>query len=93
MHTWYYLKASGKMATGWIEVGGEWYYMYPSGAMATDNGESGSGGGAVQTGTVYVTSSGSKYHSSSSCSNMKSPISTSLSTAIASGYAPCSKCW
>ena len=31
---WYYLKANGEMATGWIFNDGAWYYLYPSGEMA-----------------------------------------------------------
>lgn len=31
---WYYLKASGEMATGWLSYGGSWYYLYSSGEMA-----------------------------------------------------------
>lgn len=42
---------------------------------------------------VYVTSSGKKYHRSSACSNMRSPIQVSLSDAINSGRGPCSKCY
>lgn len=42
--------------------------------------------------TVYVTASGKKYHASSSCSNMKSPIAKSLADAKAQGYTACSKC-
>ena len=44
-------------------------------------------------GTVYYTSSGKKYHSSSSCSGMKSPISATVSQAQASGRDACSKCY
>lgn len=42
--------------------------------------------------TVYVTSSGKKYHASSLCSNMKNPISKSLTDAKEAGYTACSKC-
>ena len=42
--------------------------------------------------TVYVTATGSKYHFSSACSNMKNPISKTLSEAKSLGYEPCSKC-
>ncbi len=41
---------------------------------------------------VYVTASGSKYHFSSACSNMKNPIAKELSEAKSLGYEPCSKC-
>lgn len=36
---------------------------------------------------------GTKYHSYSSCSNMKDPVYITLSEAVAYGYTPCSKCW
>ena len=42
---------------------------------------------------VWVTSSGSKFHSTSTCSNMKNPIQTTRSAAISGGYTPCAKCW
>ncbi|WP_305299805.1 L,D-transpeptidase family protein, partial [Parvibacter caecicola] len=32
---WYYLKATGAMATGWKQLGKNWYYLNESGAMAT----------------------------------------------------------
>ena len=41
---------------------------------------------------VYVTKSGSKYHYSSTCSGMKSPIKTTVSAAKSDGYTACSKC-
>ena len=43
-------------------------------------------------GTVWVPRTGSKYHRSSSCSNMKSPTAMSESEAINAGYGPCKKC-
>ena len=42
--------------------------------------------------TVWISSSGKRYHYSSSCSNMGDPRSVTLSSAIAQGYTPCSKC-
>lgn len=59
---------------------------YDNRAMLTPSG--------TQTGEqrVWVTSSGKKYHYSSTCSGMKSPRSMSISEALASGYAPCDKC-
>ena len=42
---------------------------------------------------VWVTSSGKKYHSNSSCSNMKSPQQITLGSAKSSGREPCSKCY
>lgn len=43
-------------------------------------------------GTVWVPRTGSKYHRSSSCSNMRSPSPMSESDAIRAGYEPCKKC-
>lgn len=45
------------------------------------------------TNTVWLSRTGSKYHSSPSCSNMKNPTETSLDNAIAQGRTPCSKCY
>ncbi len=42
---------------------------------------------------VWIPRTGSKYHSSSSCSNMKSPTQVTLSEAQAAGYEPCKKCY
>ena len=42
--------------------------------------------------TVYVTASGTKFHASSLCSNMKSPIAKTIGEAEKAGYEPCSKC-
>lgn len=41
---------------------------------------------------VWIPKSGSKYHSKSTCSNMKSPKSVTLTEAKRLGYIPCSKC-
>ena len=41
---------------------------------------------------VWISSSGSKYHSKSSCSNMKSPTQISLEDAQKQGYEPCKRC-
>ena len=43
--------------------------------------------------TVYITSSGTKYHSNPNCSKMKSPIAIDLLEAIERGYGPCGKCY
>lgn len=43
--------------------------------------------------SVWIVSKGKKYHSSKSCSNMKSPISMTLSEAQATGRTACSKCY
>ncbi len=39
------------------------------------------------------TNGGKKYHSKSSCSNMKNPEQVSKSTAISYGFTPCKKCY
>lgn len=44
--------------------------------------------------TVYIAASGNgtKYHMSSSCSNMKGTVALSVSEAKSRGYSPCKKC-
>ena len=42
---------------------------------------------------VWIPRTGSKYHSRSSCSNMKNPSKVKKSDVIARGYEPCSKCY
>lgn len=42
---------------------------------------------------VWIPKTGSKYHSSASCSNMKNPSQVSVSIAQSRGYEPCKKCW
>lgn len=42
---------------------------------------------------VYVSASGSKYHSNPQCSNMKNPIKMTESEAVSDGYTPCKNCW
>lgn len=42
---------------------------------------------------VWIPRTGSKYHSRSSCSNMKNPSKVKKSDAIARGYEPCSRCY
>ena len=46
----------------------------------------------TKTEMVWVSKTGSKYHSKSSCSNMKNPSQITKETAIARGLKPCSKC-
>ena len=41
---------------------------------------------------VWITESGSKYHSKPDCSNMKSPKETTLEDAQKEGYEPCKRC-
>lgn len=45
------------------------------------------------TSNVWITESGAKYHSKSSCSNMKSPKEIQISEAIKLGYEPCKRCY
>lgn len=42
---------------------------------------------------VWIPKTGKKYHSSSSCSNMKNPSKVTKSEAINQGYDPCKKCY
>ena len=42
---------------------------------------------------VWIPKTGSKYHRSSSCSNMKNPSQVTKSQAISRGYEPCKKCY
>ena len=52
-----------------------------------------SSGGSNSSTMVWVPNSGTKYHSTSTCSGMKNPTQVSLQTAISRGYGKCSKCW
>ena len=54
--------------------------------------ESAEGGENTET-MVWVSKTGSKYHSSPTCSNMKNPTQIPLSTALARGLTPCSRCF
>lgn len=42
---------------------------------------------------VWIPSSGSKFHSNPSCSNMKNPSEVTKAQAEAKGYTACKKCW
>ena len=42
---------------------------------------------------VWVTQSGTKYHSHSGCSSMKNPSQITVDEAVKQGYTPCKKCW
>lgn len=42
---------------------------------------------------VWIPNSGTKYHSKSTCSNMKNPTQVTKEEAINRGYSACSKCW
>lgn len=46
-----------------------------------------------ENGKVYVTASGSKYHSNPNCSKMRNPKEMDLLDAIEAGYMPCRKCY
>lgn len=48
---------------------------------------------ANASGSVWISKSGKKYHSRSSCSGMKSPSEISLSSALSQGYEPCKRCY
>lgn len=43
--------------------------------------------------TVWISKSGSKYHSDPSCSGMKNPSQLSRSQAESKGYTPCKRCY
>lgn len=43
--------------------------------------------------TVYVSKTGTKYHSISKCGNMKTAYPMTEAEAISKGYTRCSKCW
>lgn len=42
---------------------------------------------------VWIPRSGTKYHRSQACSNMKSPTEVPLSEAVDRGFTPCKKCY
>lgn len=42
---------------------------------------------------VWIPSSGKRYHSNPSCSNMKNPTQVTLSEAKSGNYTPCSRCY
>lgn len=47
-----------------------------------------------EAGKVWISESGTKYHSRSSCSNMKNPRLVTIDEAVAAGHAePCKKCY
>ena len=41
---------------------------------------------------VWISRTGSKYHTKSTCSNMKDPSQISKEDAVAQGYTPCKRC-
>lgn len=42
---------------------------------------------------VWISVTGKRYHSKSSCSGMKNPVKMTLSEAAAQGYTPCKRCY
>lgn len=48
---------------------------------------------APAAGMVWIPRTGSKYHSTATCSNMKNPSQATEEQAIAMGYERCKKCW
>lgn len=67
-------------------------YSAPS-AISQNGGATVAATGDADRMTVYVTSSGKKYHLNPSCSRMKNPKSVSLLEAIQQGYEPCGICY
>ena len=47
----------------------------------------------IENSPVYVTRTGSKYHSRSNCGNMQSAIKVTLKEAEDMGFEPCSRCY
>lgn len=88
-------KASGGTGSSGTVSGG-------TGSGTSSGGSTNSGGSAAtdtsqpeggSSGTmVWVTETGSKYHSTSTCSGMKSPKQIPLETALAQGYTACKRC-
>lgn len=66
-----------------------------SGNQGSSGSSSSSGTGSYSSGgiMVWIPKTGSKYHSTSTCSNMKNPSHVTLSYAQANGYTRCKKCW
>lgn len=64
---------------GGLAAGGSW-----------SEGSGSSGGGGQM---VWISGSGTKYHSRSSCSNMKNPWQVTVEEAQAQGRQPCKKCY
>lgn len=54
---------------------------------------SSSSGGSGSGGYVWIPRTGTKYHSTSTCSGMKNPSKVTVSQARAWGYTPCKKCY
>lgn len=84
-------QAASQPAAGTSDSSGASSGSSPSGGSNTKSASSGS---SQNVGTmVWVSKTGKKYHSSSSCSNMKNPSQVSLSTAKSRGLTACKKCY
>ena len=66
-------------------LGTSWQTVRPAVPASSAGGSSGT--------VVWVTASGTKYHSSPYCSKMRSPVEIDLMEAIQRGYQPCGKCF
>ena len=65
-----------------------------SGSSGQSSGKSsGQASSSGVNGYVWIPATGSKYHSSASCSGMHSPRQVSISQAISMGYSACKKCY
>ena len=64
-----------------------------SSSSKSDSDDSDSDSSSSSSGDVWIPASGSKYHSSKNCSNMKNPHKVTLQEAKDSGYTPCKKCY
>lgn len=60
-----------------------------SGSGSSGSGNNGNGSG----GYVWIPRTGTKYHSTSTCSGMKNPSKVTVSQARSWGYTPCKKCY
>lgn len=63
-----------------------------SSTVETTDAESLEAEGNAEETFVYLTESGSKYHSKADCSGMKAPICVPLTQAETDGYTPCKRC-
>ncbi len=67
-------------------------YLSPAPDPAPAGG-SDSGATRANSSMVWIPKSGSRYHSTPSCSGMKNPTQISLSEAQSKGYTPCQRCY
>lgn len=63
-----------------------------SNSISSDSSTDDSDSNEEKDAVVWVTESGSKYHSKPSCSGMKSPQEITLEEAEKEGYEPCKRC-